>query len=666
VGNVDANTFSYTFNNVASGEHQCAVSAVYDLGESAAVPTTFSTLPKTDAPTISVTEGATSYTITATATDPTAAVTLVVDGVTYTGTGSVSTTIERGTDDQTVAVSATAQEQGKLVSDPATQDVTVPALPITPTPTITYEQTAATVVITATGEGIITLTAGGQTVTGEGPISITIMRSIEDQTVSATATAVATNHQPSASANASVPVPALSGGPATALEGLLRMHLLVVDQFKENIPDDNSHPEHYGYVLKYEPNGPNGTGVKESGTVQVDIKKTEANVNGYYTLSDIQSDIDRHLTLDVLTADVGMFLPGEDPDVLYYQMQSKKDANPELGHDYITQLQYMKNIQKYEEMLATSPNKTHRYNANETYHYFDDSTPIVTGTYGQNFMTYAPSVSTWGIQRRYFETDGLDNTYGAPIWKTGVGQVRVIHTEAQLQRGPQGSTQWDGVGGPCSLVFLGVEAFGDLPSAEVSNILYEPYMFRVWVQSPGNNLRGCSLIGKNVDPDKPGEHWDGDGTSYGSVPVLVYEGLTSDGILYKHVQSTEEGNNVDWGEKIQFGALDSGISDLVVYVRFYYRSTGRGINNSNRLMLRGEGDEDDDTPEVPGYYATEGDADPQITTGIMGVYSDLSKPVESVTYVNAQGMQSSKPFDGVNIVITRYTDGTTSTRKVVR
>jgi len=667
VGNVDANTFSYTFNNVASGEHQCAVSAVYDLGESAAVPTTFSTLPKTDAPTISVTEGATSYTITATATDPTAAVTLVVDGVTYTGTGSVSTTIERGTDDQTVAVSATAQEQGKLVSDPATQDVTVPALPITPTPTITYEQTAATVVITATGEGIITLTAGGQTVTGEGPISITIMRSIEDQTVSATATAVATNHQPSASANASVPVPALSGGPAEALEGLLRMHLLVVDQFKENIPDDNSHPEHYGYVLKYEPNGPNGTGVKESGTVQVDIKKTEANVNGYYTLSDIQSDIDRHLTLDVLTADVGMFLPGEDPDVLYYQMQSKKDANPELGHDYITQLQYMKNIQKYEEMLATSPNKTHRYNANETYHYFDDSTPIVTGTYGQNFMTYAPSVSTWGIQRRYFETDGLDNTYGAPIWKTGVGQVRVIHTEAQLQRGPQGSTQWDGVGGPCSLVFLGVEAFGDLPSAEVSNILYEPYMFRVWVQSPGNNLRGCSLIGKNVDPDKPGEHWEGDGTSYGSVPVLVYEGLTSDGILYKHVQSTEEGNNVDWGEKIQFGALDSGISDLVVYVRFYYRSTGRGINNSNRLMLRGEGDdEDDDTPEVPGYYATEGDADPQITTGIMGVYTDLSKPVESVTYVNAQGMQSSKPFDGVNIVITRYTDGTTSTRKVVR
>jgi len=50
----------------------------------------------------------------------------------------------------------------------------------------------------------------------------------------------------------------------------------------------------------------------------------------------------------------------------------------------------------------------------------------------------------------------------------------------------------------------------------------------------------------------------------------------------------------------------------------------------------------------------------------MGVYTDVNKPVESVTYVNAQGMQSSKPFDGVNLVVTRYTDGTTSTTKVVR
>ena len=669
VGNVNANDpLTYTFNNVSAGDHTAAVSAVYEGGiESERVPADFNIVPKTDAPAISVVPGETAYTITATAADPNAAVVMTVDGVEYTGTGSVSVTIDRGTSDKNVAVSATAQEDGKLVSDPAEQTVNVPMLPITPTPTITYEQTNATVVVTATGQGTVYLEVDGQTASGEGTVSITIMRSIDDKTVTANATAVDTNHQPSATASEDITIPALAGNPATAKEGLLRMHLLVVDQFKEEIPDDNSHPDRYGYVLKWEEPA-NVADHKESGTVKVEIKKTEAQVNGYYTLSQVEADTNHdnsEITLDVLTADVGMYLPGEDPDVLYYEMQSKKDANPALGEDYITQLQYIKNAQKYEEMLATSPNKTHQYPAEETYHYFDDSTPIVTGTYGVNFMTYAPSVSTWGIQRRYFEVDGLDNTYGAPIWKTGVGQVRVISTEAQLQRGPQGSTQWDGVGGPCSLVFLGVEAFGDLPSADVSNIQYEPYMFRVWVQSPGNYLRGCNLIGEHVDPNKPGEHWDGDGTCYGAVPVLVYEQMTTDGHLYKHVQSMEEGNNVEWGEKIQFGALDSGISDLIVYVRFYYRSTGHGISGT-RFTLRGNRDGDDETPEVPGYYASEGDGNPDITTGINGVYSDLNKPVESVTYVNAQGMTNDQPFDGVNIVITRYTDGTMTTTKLVR
>ena len=40
--------------------------------------------------------------------------------------------------------------------------------------------------------------------------------------------------------------------------------------------------------------------------------------------------------------------------------------------------------------------------------------------------------------------------------------------------------------------------------------------------------------------------------------------------------------------------------------------------------------------------------------------------VESVIYYNVAGMSSDKPFDGVNIVVTRYADGTQSSVKVVR
>jgi hypothetical protein len=45
---------------------------------------------------------------------------------------------------------------------------------------------------------------------------------------------------------------------------------------------------------------------------------------------------------------------------------------------------------------------------------------------------------------------------------------------------------------------------------------------------------------------------------------------------------------------------------------------------------------------------------------------DTAKAVQSVTYSDLAGRTSSKPFAGVNIVITRYTDGTVITSKQVR
>jgi len=52
------------------------------------------------------------------------------------------------------------------------------------------------------------------------------------------------------------------------------------------------------------------------------------------------------------------------------------------------------------------------------------------------------------------------------------------------------------------------------------------------------------------------------------------------------------------------------------------------------------------------------------TTAISELQGD--RQVAGVTYVNLAGAQSSEPFDGLNIVVTRYTDGTTSTSKVMR
>ena len=55
----------------------------------------------------------------------------------------------------------------------------------------------------------------------------------------------------------------------------------------------------------------------------------------------------------------------------------------------------------------------------------------------------------------------------------------------------------------------------------------------------------------------------------------------------------------------------------------------------------------------------------EVITAIDTVKSG-NREVESVMYYNVAGMSSRKPFDGVNIVVTRYTDGSMTSKKVLK
>ena len=121
VGNVPAtDELTYDFSNLATGDHTVEISAVYPGGvESEKVADTFNIMERTATPTINVVANADgSKTISATG-DGT--VHLYVDGVEVTN----PYTLEPGLDDYSVTVTATAQEQGKLISETAEQIVTV-------------------------------------------------------------------------------------------------------------------------------------------------------------------------------------------------------------------------------------------------------------------------------------------------------------------------------------------------------------------------------------------------------------------------------------------------------------------------------------------------------------------------------------------------------------
>ncbi len=56
--------------------------------------------------------------------------------------------------------------------------------------------------------------------------------------------------------------------------------------------------------------------------------------------------------------------------------------------------------------------------------------------------------------------------------------------------------------------------------------------------------------------------------------------------------------------------------------------------------------------------------DPDHATGVEDVNAE--KTVAGVVYYNLLGAASDRPFEGVNVVVTTYTDGTKSSKKIIK
>ena len=116
-------------------------------------------------------------------------------------------TIARGEEDFTITVTATAQEEGKRVSDEVSLTLEVPALrPKTDMPVITFNTTNEAVIITATGSTNVKMYVDGVLV--ENPY--TIARGEEDFTIIVSATAQEEGKRVSDEATLSLVIPALA------------------------------------------------------------------------------------------------------------------------------------------------------------------------------------------------------------------------------------------------------------------------------------------------------------------------------------------------------------------------------------------------------------------------------------------------------------------------
>lgn len=94
-----------------------------------------------------------------------------------------------------------------------------------------------------------------------------------------------------------------------------------------------------------------------------------------------------------------------------------------------------------------------------------------------------------------------------------------------------------------------------------------------------------------------------------------------------------------------------------------YRFTAVVNRTQNSSYLKGvTGEPSSDFVVSPLDFVGTGD---QVITAITGIFTDGYREVVGVDYVNVAGIISDKPFQGVNIVVTRYSDGSNTTEKKV-
>ncbi len=393
-------------------------------------------------------------------------------------------------------------------------------------------------------------------------------------------------------------------------------NILFVDQFAASTAD-NTHPNRYGYKL-IELVSENA---KSTNTVEVPVQKTASTIDGFYTLDEVMSDVDRHLTLNIKNADVEMNLINN-PNIYYYTLERGDNVNP---NQPISKLQRRQDgtFMEMDNTLGLAGNVYEE----GAYNLFDNA--ILTGNYG-DFVTYVPVIWTFGTDR--VKQDG-ENSYGSPIWKTGVAQIANAVATASYTMGD--FVTWKDENNKLCCYFNPIiNVSSQLP--DYASIDYDVFMYRVWRLCDGvrnstyDPITGFRVNDVNAerDPDK----------------LIVEEMTDAVNIQFGDEIYDNPMNNHEFGG-LAYGALKDSQTKFIV--RMYYMKKDAGRD------------------DAPMYYVVEkviGDWS-EIHVGVneFTVNNEVSK-----TYYNTLGVASDKPYNGVNIVVTRYSDGSTKTTKVVK
>ena len=402
--------------------------------------------------------------------------------------------------------------------------------------------------------------------------------------------------------------------------------IVLVDQFTAGLAPEDDYENfiyRYEYFLKLAESDYSSNAVQMYNVVPFSYNL------GFYTYNQMWADTDAKLTAGVKNADF-YFDRVDDHEnglpVKVYSILRGDNTYPNVEISHMTAVEnntFIDFVEESEFLPEYYGKQEHNYSISR-----NDSSKVVTGQYG-DFMTYVPVMWTDGEDR--VKQDG-DNSYGGFTSKTGVAGLDVLIQGTSTA--PGSSDSWlDENGQMC--VFFNPIFYISATMPEYATWEYEPVKYRIWRKC--SNPRYCIYEDGQLINDTETER-------------ETFE-------LIEDCDVDEDETQIVFGDPeayiYEFGATaasaDGGISFLI---RLYYEV-------QPMIPLKGN------YPSwMPTYYVVETEV--PWSDFITSVAENNAGNVVGNTYYNLQGIASDTPYDGMNIVVTRYSDGTTKSAKVMR
>ena len=404
------------------------------------------------------------------------------------------------------------------------------------------------------------------------------------------------------------------------------------------------------YTVTVSGTGTNYTNHLSSNEVMVPVYKTDMDLGAPYTQHQVDyDDLLMQLPANVSNSTVRVLVENND-QIQRYEVNHRADGGSWT-------------------IVAKATNEHDNYfiprDADDTQQ--GDAVNVPAGT--SQWMTMRDNVAAASAPTTYVPVtvaSGLggtrpNNTYGSPRHQTESELGRVTATLLVHKSGPNMGSSWivgEGEDTVVYCVYIPIFTINGFLPVNVNGVSYEPYLYRAWLRSSD-----AHDFSRDTDPDHPALI---DGPALGPITLLGYmnEELAEENeedfglVATIGEEFVNDPEDPRYNEKpLTAFAAPYMNPDITYVVRFYYKRISAADNMASVHRAPVEGGE---------YFIVEytpsGNNDIEVVTALNELAAN-GKQVVGVTYVNPLGMTSDKPFEGVNIVVTHYSDGSVSTSK---